>query len=84
MSACLRGYSCTAHPVRCPGRRPFCPKKQTLVGALSMSAKCHKQTCSPIPQRVVPYVSPLLRLNQRVYWNILWGLYNSSAASAEA
>jgi hypothetical protein len=27
---------------------------------------------------------PFLLLNQRVYWNILWGLYNSSAASAQA
>ena len=26
----------------------------------------------------------LLLLNQRVYWNIRWGLYNSSAAPAEA
>ena len=49
-----------------------------------MSALCHKQTCSPIPYACRAIRLPLLLLNQRIYWNIRWGLYNSSAAPAEA
>jgi len=59
---------------RCP---LYSPKRDTLTASIDVRF---------VP--VAPYVRavclPLLLRNQRVYWNIRWGLYNSSAASAGA